>query len=117
MRLLMVVSFLAVLAASLWLTYVVVKLILNRLREPVFPLPPGVKASCSFQACQNLATTGLRDVVEELNTSGEYRYLSEDKPGVYCDKHRPSFGYCHPYIQIFIAVTVWVCLIWALVKA
>jgi len=101
-----------ILAGSLWLTYIVVKLVLNRIKEPIFALPPGVRASCSFQACDDPATTGLRQVVQALDRRGEYRYFSEDRPEVYCDKHQPSFGYRHPMIRTLIAVSVWLCIIW-----
>jgi len=31
---------------------------------------------------------------------------------VYCDQHRPSFGYRHPVIRTLIAVSVWLCIMW-----
>jgi len=117
MTFLIIAAIIAVLAGSLWLTYVIVKFLLNRVKEPVFPLPPGVRAICSFQACHNIATIGLRGVVKALNSSGEYCYLSEDKPEVYCEKHRPSFGQRHTNIRMLIAVSVWVCLMWVFAKA
>jgi len=103
---------LTILAGLLWLTYIVVKLVLNRIKEPIFALPPGVIAGCSFQACDNPATTGLSEVVQALDRRGEYRYFSEDRPEVYCDQHRPSFGYRHPVIRTLIAVSVWLCIMW-----
>jgi hypothetical protein len=110
------IAFIVTVAASIGLTYVIVKLVLTRVKERVFPLPPGVKAICSFQTCHSPATAGLKEVVEALNNSGEYQYLSEDKPEVYCEKHQPSFAHRHPRIVVLISGFVWVCVIWVLLK-
>jgi hypothetical protein len=99
-------------AASIGLSYLIVTVVLNRIAEPVFPLPSGITAVCNSEGCKNPATRGLKEVADALTDKGEYIYVSGEKPEVYCDKHRARFGDRHPIIRILVTALLWVCLVW-----
>ena len=67
--------------------------------------------AASSQKCKNPATIGFGYVVEALNRRQEYRFAPGEKPEVYCEKHRPSFGDSHPSLLIIVAAVVWICLV------
>jgi nucleoside recognition membrane protein YjiH len=99
-------------AASMAFSYFLVTVVMNRITEPVFQLPGGVAAACSFRGCEKAATRGTREVVEALERRREYRYLPGEKPAVYCEQHRPRFADRHRITRILATAVVWVCLVW-----
>ena len=101
----------AIVAASMGLCCFIVTLVMNSIGVPLFPLPSDVKAACNSKHCGSPATRGLKEVADTLRAKGEYAYISGEKPGVYCDRHRPRFADQHPKFRILGAALVWVCLV------